>query len=216
MRSGPEVIDYLRGHLDARRRAPREDLLSAMLAARDRDENLDDEEILATALLVMGAGHETTTNLIGNAVLALLRHPDQLARLRATPALAPAAVEELLRFDSPVQATSRVSRAPLALHGRTIPPGEEIGLLLGAANRDPEAFAEPDRLDLARSDNRHVSFGLGVHFCLGAGLARLEAQLALTGLLERAPRLALAADDDALAWRPGWLLRGLAALPVRA
>lgn len=216
LRSGPEVIDYLRGHLDARRRAPREDLLSAMLAARDRDENLDDEEILATALLVMGAGHETTTNLIGNAVLALLRHPDQLARLRATPALAPAAVEELLRFDSPVQATSRVSRAPLALHGRTIPPGEEIGLLLGAANRDPEAFAEPDRLDLARSDNRHVSFGLGVHFCLGAGLARLEAQLALTGLLARAPRLALAADDDALAWRPGWLLRGLAALPVRA
>jgi cytochrome P450 len=213
--SGVEVIDYLRGHLEARRRAPREDLISAMLAARDRDENLDDEEILATTLLVMGAGHETTTNLIGNATLSLLRHPEQLAQLRREPALGASAVEEFLRFDSPVQATSRIAQTPYAVHGLTIPPGEEIGLLLGAANRDPGAFAEPDRLDLARGDSRHLSFGFGIHFCLGANLARLEAQLAVAGLLARAPRLAPASDDAELEWRPGWLLRGLVRLPVR-
>jgi cytochrome P450 len=216
LQSGPEVIDYLRGHLEERRRAPREDLLSAMLAARERDENLDDEEILATALLVMGAGHETTTNLIGNGVLALLRHPEELARLRREPALAPAAVEEILRFDSPVQATSRMCPEPFTIHGLTIPPREEIGLMLGAANRDPRAFPDPDRLDLGREDPRHLSFGYGIHFCLGAGLARLEGQLALAALVARAPRLALDGDEDALEWRPGWLLRGLVRLPVRA
>jgi cytochrome P450 len=213
--SAVEVLAYLREQLAARRRSPREDLISAMLAARDRDENLDDDEILATTLLVMGAGHETTTNLIGNAVLALLRHPDQLARLRREPGLGPAAVEEFLRFDSPVQATARVARTPIELHGRTIPAGEEIGLLLGAANRDPDAFPEPDRFDVGRGDARHLSFGHGVHFCLGANLARLEAELAVAGLLARAPRLAAAASDDTLEWRPGWLLRGLLRLPVR-
>jgi cytochrome P450 len=213
--SAVEVIAYLREQLAARRRAPREDLISAMLAARDSDEILDEEEILATTLLVMGAGHETTTNLIGNAALALLRHPDQLARLRHEPALGPSAVEEFLRFDSPVQATSRVTRSPTALHGRTIPAGEEIGLLLGAANRDPEAFADPDRLDLGRGESRHLSFGFGIHYCLGANLARLEAELAIAGLLAHAPGLAMACGDDALEWRPGWLLRGLVRLPVR-
>lgn len=213
--SAVEVLDYLRAHLAERRRAPREDLISAMLAARDRDQNLDEEEILATTLLVMGAGHETTTNLIGNATLALLRHPDQLARLRAEPGLVPGAVEEFLRFDSPVQATSRVARTPVTMHGRTIPPGEEIGLLIGAANRDPDAFPDPDRLDVGRRDVRHLSFGQGVHYCLGANLARLEAELAIGGLLARAPRLELACDEGALEWRPGWLLRGLARLPVR-
>lgn len=214
--SAVEVLGYLREHLAERRRAPREDLISAMLAARDRDGTLDDDEILATTLLVMGAGHETTTNLIGNATLALLRHPEQLARLGREPALGPLAVEEFLRFDSPVQATSRISRTPLELHGETVPAGEEIALLLGAANRDPEAFAEPDRFDVARGDGRHLSFGSGIHFCLGANLARIEAELAIAGLLARAPRLAPAADDDTLEWRPGWLLRGLVRLPVRA
>lgn len=216
VQSGGEVIAYLREHLEARRRSPREDLLSAMLAARERDENLDDEEILATALLLMGAGHETTTNLIGNGVLALLRHPEQLARLRGEPALLTPAVEEMLRYDAPVQATSRVPTVPFACHGQTIPPGEEIGLLIGAANRDPAGFPDPDRFEVGRGESRHVSFGFGIHFCLGAGLARLEAQAALDGLLARAPRLSAACPEEELAWRPGWLLRGLVRLPIHA
>lgn len=217
LQSATEVIEYLRGHLAARRRAPRGDLLSAMLAAKERDERLDDEEILATALLLMGAGHETTTNGIGNGVLALLRHPGELARWRAEPGLAPRAVEEILRYDAPVQATSRVARgAPWVRHGVAIPPGEEIGLLLGAANRDPAAFDDPDRLDLGRRADRHVSFGFGIHYCLGAGLARLEMEIALGALVARAPRLELACDEAELAWRPGWLLRGLERLPLRS
>ena len=215
IQSAIQVFDYLRGHLEERRRAPREDLLSAMIAARDRDENLTDDEILATALLVMGAGHETTTNLIGNATLALLRNPGELARLRSEPALLPGAVEEFLRYDAPVQGTARVAREPIELHGRMIPERQEILLPIGCANRDPAVFADPERLDVARADVRHTSFGHGIHFCLGAGLARLEAQLAIGGLLAHAPGLAPAYDEADLAWRPGWLLRGLAALPVR-
>jgi cytochrome P450 len=215
VKSAGEVTAYLREHVDGRRARPRDDLLSAMIAARERDENLNDEEIIATALLVMGAGHETTTNLIGNAVLALLRHPDAQAELRREPARIESAVEEFLRYDAPVQATSRVANEPFEIAGRVIPAREEIGLALGAANRDPEVFAEPDRLDLARADNRHLAFGFGIHFCLGAGLARLEAQLAVGTLVARSPTLELAVADDALAWRPGWLLRGLTSLPVR-
>jgi hypothetical protein len=215
VQSAADVIAYLRKHLEARRAAPRQDLLSAMLAAQERDEQLNDDEILGTALLVMAAGHETTTNLIGNGVLALLRNPGELARLRREPELLPSAVEEVLRFDSPVQATSRIFDEPIELHGRRIPAREEIGLLLGAANRDPDVFAGPDRLEIARADNRHLSFGFGIHFCLGAGLARLEAQLAIGSLAARAPRLELAVDERALAWRPGWLLRGPTSLPIR-
>jgi len=216
VQSAADVIAYLRDHLEARRAAPRQDLLSAMLAAQERDEHLNDDEILGTALLVMAAGHETTTNLIGNGVLALLRSPGELARLRREPALGASAAEELLRFDSPVQATSRIFSEPIELYGRRIPAREEIGLLLGAANRDPDVFADPERLDVGRADNRHVSFGFGIHFCLGAGLARLEAQLAIGSLAERSARLELAVDAGELAWRPGWLLRGLTSLPIRA
>jgi pimeloyl-[acyl-carrier protein] synthase len=215
IQSAIQVFDYLRGHLEERRRAPREDLLSAMIAARDRDENLTDDEILATALLVMGAGHETTTNLIGNAALALLRNPGELARLCREPALLPGAIEEFLRYDAPVQGTARVAREPIELHGRTIPERQEILLPIGCANRDPAVFADPERLDVARADVRHTSFGHGIHFCLGAGLARLEAQLAIGGLLAHAPGLAPAYDEAELEWRPGWLLRGLVSLPVR-
>jgi len=216
IRSAIAVLDYLRGHLEERRRNPREDLLSAMLAARERDENLTEDEILATALLVMGAGHETTTNLVGNAVLALLRNPRELARLRAEAALLPGAVEEFLRYDAPVQGTARALREPIEIHGTRIPARNEVLLPIGCANRDPEVFADPDRLDVGRADVRHASFGHGIHFCLGAGLARLEAQLAIGGLLARAPRLEPACDEAQLAWRPGWLLRGLTALPVVA
>ena len=214
VQSAIAVIDYLRAHLEAKRRDPKDDLISALLSAQERD-RLTDDEILGTVLIVMGAGHETTTNLIGNGVLALLRHPDQLARLRAEPARIDAAVEEILRFDSPVQATSRVPTEDVEIHGARFAKGAEIGLLIGAANRDPAVFAEPDRFDIARADNRHLSFGLGIHFCLGAGLARLEGQVALGSLASRAPALALGVAEDAIAWRPGWLLRGATSLPVR-
>lgn len=215
VQAATEVIEYLRGHLERKRRDPQDDLLSAMSAAQSRDEQLTDDEILGTALIVMGAGHETTTNLIANGVLALLRHPHELARLRAEPALLESAVEEILRFDSPVQATSRIPMEDVELFGARFAKGREIALLIGAANRDPAVFPEPDRFDLGRRDNRHVSFGFGTHFCLGAGLARLEGQLAIGALVARAPRLALAVSDDALEWRPGWLLRGPARLPLR-
>jgi cytochrome P450 len=213
--SAVAVIDYLRRQLEEKRKSPGDDLLSAMLAAKGQDEHLSDDEILGTALIVMGAGHETTTNLVGNGVLALLRNPGELARLRAQPTLIETAVEELLRYDSPVQATSRVPREEVELFGVRFEKGREIGLLLGAANHDPAVFPDPDRLDLGRRDDRHLSFGLGIHFCLGAVLARLEGEIAIGTLVERAPQLALAVGDDALEWRPGWLLRGLTSLPVR-
>ena len=212
--SAVALIEYLRGHLEAKRKAPSDDLLSAMLAAQEQDEHLTDDEILGTAVVVMGAGHETTTNLIGNGVLALLRNPGELLRLRAQPDLIGTGVDEILRFDSPVQATSRVPVETLELFGTRFEKGREIGLLLGAANHDPAVFADPGRLDLGRRDNRHVSFGFGIHFCLGAVLARLEGELALGTLVRQASKLALAAPDDTLEWRPGWLLRGLTSLPV--
>jgi len=215
VQSAVAVIEYLRVHLEAKRVNPQDDLITAMLAAQERDEHLTDDEILGTALIVMGAGHETTTNLIGNGALALLRHPAELERLRAAPALIGTGVDEFLRFDSPVQATSRVPTEDVVLFGERFEKGREIALLLGAANRDPAVFPEPDRLDLARRDNRHVSFGFGIHFCLGAVLARLEGELAIGSLVASAEKLALAAPDESLAWRPGWLLRGLTSLPVR-
>lgn len=215
VQSAVQVIEYLRVHLEAKRARPQDDLISAMLGAQERDEHLTDDEILGTALIVMGAGHETTTNLIGNGALALLRHPDERARLRAHPGLIGTAVDEFLRFDSPVQATSRMPTEDLELFGQRFPKGREIALLLGAANRDPDVFPEPERLDLARRDNRHVSFGFGVHFCLGAGLARLEGELAIGTLVARTEKLALEGADEDLVWRPGWLLRGLASLPLR-
>jgi vitamin D3 1,25-hydroxylase len=162
----------------------------------------------------MGAGHETTTNLIGNATLALLRNPGELARLRREPGILPGAVEEFLRYDPPVQGTARLAREPIELHGTTIPARQEILFPIACANRDPAVFADPDRLDVGRADVRHVSFGHGIHFCLGAGLARLEGELAIGGLLAHAPKLAPACDDAELVWRPGWLLRGLTSLPV--
>lgn len=208
-----EFLAFLRAVVVERRAEPRDDLISAMIAAQEEGAVLTEDEILATILLIFGAGHETTTNLIGNGVLALLRHPDERARLAADPALLPSAVEEFLRFDSPVQATSRTLPEPFAVRGHEIAAGREIGLVLGAANHDPDAFASPERLDLGRADNRHLSFGQGIHFCLGAGLARLEGQVAIGALLERYPKLALA--DGPLVWRPGFLFRGVEALPVR-
>ncbi len=207
------LADYFRGMLRERRAEPRDDLLSAMLAAEQDGRVLDEGDLLALATLLLAAGHETTTNLIGNAVLALLRFPEQAQRLRAEPALMSSAVEELLRFDGPVQLTDRVACEDVELGGRRVRRGQIVAALLGSANHDPEQFERPEQLDVGRADNRHVAFGLGPHFCLGAPLARLEAEIALGALLRRFPKLR--GDPGAVAYRPSVLLRGPVAVPLR-
>jgi cytochrome P450 PksS len=206
---------YIRQTIRRRRADPRDDLVSALARAEEAGDKLSEDELLAMILLLLVAGHETTVNLIGSGTLALLQHPDQLARLRADPALIRPAVEELLRYTSPVEmATERYPREDVAVAGVTIPRGEMVFAVLASANRDERQFAEPDRLDLTREPNRHVAFGLGGHFCLGAPLARLEGQIAIGTLLRRMPDLRLAAAPERLRWRRGMLLRGLEALPV--
>jgi cytochrome P450 len=209
-----EIVAYLGGIIAERRREPRDDLISAMLAAQDRNDALTDTELLSNCVLILIAGHETTTNLIGNGVAALLERRELLADLSREPALGRSAVEELLRFDSPVQITSRYPLTDLEWQGRKFRAGQEVDLLLGAANRDPAVFSDPDRLDLARQDNRHVAFGFGAHFCLGAPLARLEGQIALTSLAHRFPELAFGSSEPTR--RPGIVLRGYSSVPVRA
>jgi cytochrome P450 len=208
------LTDYFRGLVAERRRAPGEDLLSGLVAAREQGDRLSADELLATCVLLFFAGHETTVNLIGNGTLALLRHPDQLARLRADPELGPRAVEELLRYDGPVQRIGRTLLADAEVGGRALPAGTTVLALVGAANRDPAAFDDPERLDVARADNRHLAFSAGAHYCVGAPLARLEAQLAITTLLRRLPGLRL--ETEAPSWRPMAVLRGLRSLPVSA
>jgi len=205
------MVIYLQDLVAQRRRAPRDDLLSALM----RDEQgsqLSEQELLATCVFLLFAGHETTTNLIGNAVLAVLRHPRQRQRLQADPGLIGSAIEELLRYDSPVQAAFRRATDDFELGGQHIRQGDHLLLLLGAANRDPEQFPNPDQLDLGRRDNRHVAFGLGPHFCLGAAIARLEGQIALQTLFTRFPNTQL--GTGRLTWRPNVLFRGLESLPV--
>jgi len=212
--SAAEFVAYLRAVVRRRRADPGEDLLSEMLAVQEQDDSLTEDEILGTGVILLAAGHETTTNLIGNGCLALLRHPDECARLRREPGLLPNAVEECLRYDSPVQATSRFFQEEVEIAGRRIPKGEEVGLFLAAANRDPAVFPDPDRFDVAREEARqHLSFGHGIHFCLGANLARAEGQAALGALVQRFPELRLAAET--VEWRPGFLFRGVERLPVR-
>jgi len=206
------LADYFRTLLAARRREPRDDLLSAMVAAEDEGERLSEAEVLALATLILVAGHETTANLIGNAVVCLLRYPDERKRLRDDPSLLPSAVEEFLRFESPIQITDRVATEDLELRGKRVKRGQLVALLLGSANRDPARFPEPDRLDLGRSENRHFAFGHGSHFCLGAQLARLEAQVALRGLLRRFPDFRGAPDPPD--WKRSAVLRGPTALPL--
>ena len=202
-----KILQYLSDVIAERRREPRDDLISAMIAAQEERDVLSDAELLATCNLILLAGHETTTNLIGNGMLALLREPEQLERLRAQPELVPSAVEELLRFDGPVQATIRVAREALEIDGREIPQGALLLVNLGAANRDPDVFDDPDRLDVGRDPNPHIAFGFATHFCLGAPLARLEAQLAIDALVQRFPGLHLL--EDAPQYRENPILRGL-------
>jgi cytochrome P450 len=204
---------YFRELIAKRRASPRADLLSGLIAAEEAGDKLSENELLATCILLLIAGHETTVNLIGNGTLALLRHPDQLRRLRDNPALIGTAVEELLRFDGPVQRTARIPSEDVVIDGRTIAKGEMVMPFIGAADRDPVQFPDPDRLDIGRTDNRHIAFGWGIHFCLGAPLARVEGQIAINTLVQRLPKLALATDTPR--FRESLTLRGLASLPVQ-
>ena len=208
-----EMRTYMDRVFAARRAAPRDDLISRLIAAREVEDKLTDDELFGTVVLILAAGHETTTNLIGNGLYTLLRHPAELARLRERPELIGTAIEELLRFASPVSLTSRNPTEDTELDGRRIAKDDELALVLAAANRDPEVFAQPDRLDLARSENRHLAFGFGAHFCLGAALARLEGQIAIGSAVSRFPGIKLASES--VEWKPGIVLRGLVALPIR-
>jgi pimeloyl-[acyl-carrier protein] synthase len=202
---------YLEYLLAFRRRRPENDLLSALLAVEAGGDRISPQEVADLAMLLLIAGHETTVNLIGNSILALLRAPSQLELLRRSPGLIAAAIDELLRFDSPVQLTQRIATEDIDLAGCRVRAGDEIMLILGAANRDPSAFAEPNRLDVTRDARRHVGFGGGIHYCLGASLARLEGQMALSALLARFTHLELAGTPVR---RPTFTLRGLESLPV--
>ncbi|HXG14800.1 MAG TPA: cytochrome P450 [Calidithermus sp.] len=206
-----EMNAYFRALAAERRARPRQDVLSALVAAAGGG-RLADDELVASCTLLLFAGHETTTNLIGNGVLALLRHPDQCERWRRDPTLTATAVEELLRFEGPGQALVRVALDDLAIGGRRIRRGDRLFVMINAANRDPRRFVDPDRLDLGREPNPHLTFGHGQHFCVGAPLARLEAQVALPRLLERLPGLALAAPR--LEWIDSLIFRGVRALPL--
>lgn len=206
------LFAYFRELLAERRARPRDDLLSALIAAEDAGRTLEEGELLSLAALLLAAGHETTTNLIGNALLALLAHPGERKRLADDAALAESAVEELLRWDGPVQLTERVVAEDLEFAGRRMRRGQLVWLLLASANRDPAAFPEPDRLDLGRRDNRHLAFGQGAHFCLGAPLASLEAQIALGTLVRRFPDLDGPLEPPG--WKPSAVLRGPTALPL--
>ncbi|MEU0403314.1 cytochrome P450 [Streptomyces sp. NPDC006197] len=209
------MADYMTGLIAAKRRDPSSSLLDRLISARDGDDHLSEEELVSLAVLLLVAGHETTTHFLGNAVLALLQHPAQLDRLRENPDEIPGALDELLRFDSPVStATFRFTTEAVTLGGTEISAGVPVLIALGAANRDPERFPSPDLLDLDRDAVAHLGFGHGIHRCLGAPLAKAEAEIALRAVLTRFPGIRLAAPPDQLQWRRTRLVRGLASLPV--
>jgi len=207
------MAGYFRSLVEARTTAPTGDMISKLVLARDENDALSTDEIIGTCILLLFAGHETTTNLIGNGFLYCMRFRDQWERLIAEPSLAPAAIEEWLRYDGPSGAVARVAAADVEMHGRTIRAGQRVFAFVNAANRDPDAFADAEAFDLARDPNPHLTFGHGIHFCLGAPLARLEAQIAAVRLTERFPgiRLAIATPPD---WHDSLILRGAKALPV--
>ncbi len=210
-----EFVDYL-GHIFAeRRRQPRADLITALIQAEEAGDKLSEEELYGMVVLLIVAGHETTVNLIGNGTLALLTHPDQLAMLQENPALMASAVEELLRYDGPVErATMRFAAEDITLRGQLIRRSEPVVVVLGSADRDPAQFGQPDTLDITRDNSRHLAFGYGIHYCVGAPLARMEGRIAFNTLLARLPNLRLAAPVAALTWRFNPILRGMHHLPV--
>jgi pimeloyl-[acyl-carrier protein] synthase len=212
LRSVEEMTSYFQRAVRSEATHPTEGLVNALTTAEVDGDRLSEEEVVANVIVTMVGGQETTTNLIGNGLLTLLRQPEQLERLRSEPELVPSAVEELLRYESPSQHTARLAPADVTLGDKTIQRGQAVIAVMGAANRDPERFPDPDRLDLARRDNRHLAFGWASHFCFGAPLARMEGQIALATILRRLPDLRLATDK--VRWRANLGLRGLTALPV--
>ena len=213
LESVEEMTAYFREAIHRQATDPREGLVHALATAAADGSGLTEEEIIANCILTMIGGQETTTNLIGSGVLTLLRHPGQMRILLGDPGLAPSAVEELLRFESPVQHTARVAHEDVTLGGKLIRRGQSVVAVIAAANRDPERFSEPDTLDLKRTDNRHLAFGWAAHFCFGAPLARIEGQIAFSLLLERLCNLELVSDQ--ISWHENLGLRGLEALLVR-
>ncbi len=212
--SGAKAMsDYFRSLVEARTAEPHDDMISHLVLARDDRDALTTDEIIGTCILLLFAGHETTTNLIGNGFLYSMRHREQWERLVADPSLAGSAVEEYLRYDGPSGALARVAAADLELGGKTIREGQRLFAFMNSANRDPEAFADPDRFDIGREPNVHLTFGHGIHFCLGAPLARLEAQIAATRLAERLPDVRLSGGDPE--WHDSLILRGVKRLPVQ-
>ena len=213
-----QMSGFFRGLIAERRAEPREDFISALIAARDETaaegpERLSEDELVATCMLLLFAGHETTTNLIGNAALMLMRNPEQREKLQTRPDLIVGAVEEFLRYDGPSNSLARVVATTHEMHGATLKEGERVFAMLNAANRDPRQFEDADRLDIERSPNRHLTFGQGIHFCLGATLARNEGQLAINGLLERFPHMR-PAEDEPEQWMDALIMRGMRRLPV--
>ncbi len=208
-----KMVEFFRALIAARRAAPADDLLSALVAVQEEGDRLSEDELLATCILLLFAGHETTTNHIANALLALIRFPEQMRLLRERPELAASAVEELLRYDGPSGAQVRIVAREREFHGKTLRPGERVFLMLNAANRDPRAYPDPDRLNLQRDGVPHLTFGFGAHICLGFPLARLEGQISLPAVLRRWRSIELAADR--LAWINSMVFRGMESLPVR-
>ncbi|MFD7226572.1 cytochrome P450 [Streptomyces sp. NPDC059881] len=211
VRASLEFSAYLRELIADRRKEPGQDLISALIAAYDEGDRLSEQEMVSTCVLLLNAGHEATVNTTANGWWTLFRHPEQLAALRADPALLPTAVEELMRYDTPLQLFERWVLDDIEIGGTVVPRGSEVALLFGSANRDPARFARPDVLDLARPDNPHITFGAGIHYCLGAPLARVELAAVFGELLRQAPSMRLASEPQ---WGPGFVIRGVRELRV--
>jgi cytochrome P450 len=211
------MADYFRDLIQERRQNPQNDIMTMLIQARDDDESmLSDDELVASAMLLLFAGHETTTSLLGNAMMALNKNPDQMDLLRRQPELGQTAVEELLRYDGPALSVTRVVVEPHELGGKRLEKGNRVFAMIAGANRDPAMFENPESLNLARTPNRHIAFGRGPHFCLGAPLARLEAKIALTEILSRYPTIEMTRQPEELEWIDAMVMRGVKSLPIRA
>jgi cytochrome P450 len=210
-----QLGNYVRVLIAEHRKHPQDDLVSQLIAAEHDDDHLNDMELIGTIILLLIAGHETTVNLIGNGMLALLQHPDQIALLQHNPALIKPAIEEILRYVNPVQLVNRYAAEAIEIGGQHIPRGSHLQLVLAAANHDPAYVHDPEQLNITREEARHVAFSQGIHYCLGAPLARLEGEIAVATLLKRMPNIRLGIAPELLEWRPAFELRGLKSLPVR-